>query len=143
MLVYKRYFKLTLAVCCGLISSATALAVETLNTKELQHSCVEYIAEVENKEGTICSAYLQGFVSGSSQISLADNEQSDFTQRAIRTRAPGGSIEIDSLKSARYCLPSDISIKELAGQIANTTLTKKDQLASSLMKRVLKAHYPC
>ena len=143
MLVYKQHFKLILAACCGFLSSATATAVETLNTNELQNSCVEYIAEIGNINGALCSAYLQGFVSGSSQIVVANDEQSDFTQRAIRTRAPGGSIEIDSLKSARYCLPNDVSIKQLAGQIASVNVTKKDQLASSLMKQVLKAHYPC
>ncbi|CAA0107174.1 Rap1a/Tai family immunity protein [Zhongshania aliphaticivorans] len=143
MLVYKRYFKLTLAVCCGFLGSTTAVAVETLNTNKLQRSCVEYITETANRDATICSAYLQGFVSGSSQIVLANDEQSDFTQRAIRTRAPGGSIEIDSLKGARYCLPANTSIEQLAGQIANASVTKKDQLASALMKQVLKAHYQC
>jgi hypothetical protein len=142
MLVYKRYFKLTLVICIFLNSTA-AFAVEALSTTQLQRSCVEYIAETGSKDGTICSAYLQGFVSGSSQIIVANDEQSDFTQRAIRTRAPGGSLEIDSLKSAHYCLPSDISIAQLASQITNASATHKDQLASSLLKQILKAHYPC
>lgn len=142
MRVYKWYFKLTLVICIFL-GSTTAFAVETLSTAQLQRSCVEYTSDIQNKNGTLCSAYLQGFVSGSSQIVLADDRQSDFTQRAIRTRAPGGSIEIDSLKSARYCLPSDISIEQLAGQIASAKTTHKDQLASSLLKQILKKHYPC
>jgi hypothetical protein len=58
MLVYKRYFKLTLAVCCGFLGSTTAVAVETLNTNKLQRSCVEYItSEPEPLVGVLKSTH--------------------------------------------------------------------------------------
>ncbi|GAA4095739.1 hypothetical protein [Zhongshania borealis] len=143
MQIGKSYFKLSLAICFGLLSSAKTIAIETLSAKELKYSCVEYIASATSPKGVMCDAYLQGFVSGSSHITVADAEQSEFTQRAIRNRAPGGSIAIDSLKGARYCLPSDINIPSLAAQIATTELGKADRLASGLMTQVLKTHYRC
>lgn len=139
----KSYFKLSLAICFGLLSSAKTIAIETLSAKALQNSCVEYIASATGSKGVMCDAYLQGFVSGSSHIAVADTEQSEFMQRAIRNRVPGGSIAIDSLKGARYCLPSDINISSLAAQIANAELGKADRLASGLMAQVLRTHYRC
>lgn len=139
----RSYFKLALAVCCGLLGSVKAIAIETLSATDLQHSCAEYIASATAPKGIMCSAYLQGFVSASSHIALADPEQSEFMQRAIRNRAPGGSVAIDSLKGARYCLPSDTDIPGLAAQIVSAKHSNKDLLASGLMTQVLKSNYRC
>ena len=137
----KRLTRIFVGFFCTLLM-LPAVAVEEMSANTLRGSCTRMLNESGDVYGEVCKAYLQGFVSGSTKVSVAA-PRSEFMERALRTRAPGGSTDIDTLKMSRYCLPEGLGTEVLAQQIIDSEQNARDADASSLLEAVLKAHYPC
>lgn len=137
----RRLNRIFAGVFCTLLTLPAA-AVEEMSASTLRSSCAHLLDHSGDIYGEVCKAYLQGFVSGSTKVSVAA-PRSEFMERALRTRAPGGSTDIDTLKMSRYCLPAGVDTRVLAQQIMDSQHSAGEADASSLLEAVLKAHYPC
>ena len=137
----KRLNRIFIGFFCTLLTLPAA-AVEEMPASTLRDSCVRLLNHNGDVYGEVCKAYLQGFVSGSTKVAVAA-PRSEFMERALRTRAPGGSTDIDTLKMSRYCLPKGVDTEVLAQQIIDAKQHAREADASALLEAVLKAHYPC
>ena len=129
-------------VLCAMVFTFAfdASAMEKMNANTLIQVCKDFHTETkESLQGNLCHAYLQGFVAGSHTIMIETDQQSDFMQRALRTRAPG-----DCVKPATYCLSTVISLSDFSAKIADLEDTyTQDAGAETVILQVLDSHYRC
>lgn len=129
---------IAIATC---ISSAHAL--ESMTAKQLGQECGQIVGGSVTAEGSICSAYLQGYISANPYVRIVDGSEPSFAERAIRTRAPGGSSSVEAMRLGRYCLPNDLSTVALAEKVVSETAYREGASAGALLKRVLESNYAC
>ncbi len=127
----------------ALVLSSVANSFELMSAAQLSHVCEASLKDRQGVNNSVCAAYLRGYIEANSKVRITDGGSRNFTERAIVSRAPGGSTSIETLRRASYCLSSDTEIDELASRIVAESGEAKSGSAFSLVTRVLKDHYPC
>lgn len=126
-----------------ILLSSMANSLELMSAAKLSHVCEASLKGQHGVENSACAAYLLGYIEANAKVRITDGTPRNFTERAIVSRAPGGSTSIETLRRASYCLSRDTEIDELASRIVAESGESKTGSAFSLVTRVLKDHYPC
>lgn len=97
---------------------------------EIISSCTAYQQGNDTKEVNACKLYIDGFIDSSlltedaaiqtkAMINSRAKEQSDFLQRAYRTRVNDPAF-LSNHKEYQFCIPRNHDRKELASMIAKS-----------------------
>mgnify|MGYP000212266340 CR=1 FL=1 len=140
------------AAFVALALNHSAAAMEPLTAPELVTACKAYEEERESPGespgkspgATTCRAFIQGYVSASTEIVATEDRPSEFVARAIRTRTSRFSEDAEQKRNSRYCLPESQSIDVLIARVASISQPlAKEATAESVIVQVLENHYRC
>lgn len=125
------------------LSSPMAYSLELPSSEELVERCRAYAADPDGRDGTFCSAYVQGFIDASPLVAIRhdDTALESFTQRAARTRL-GRPVS----SRPEYCIDSVTRLDELISQIldqAILTPPRDDTDASVLLYATFARLHAC
>jgi hypothetical protein len=133
-----------LAVAALIVGVPTALTATPLAASTLFDQCNALIQAADSTEGSLCDAYLRGFLQGAKSAGgkqRAANGDESWTDRAARTR-----LGAAALARASYCVPSDLSaarLAELFVQHVNSNPEIKHIDARSALEATLHVNYRC
>lgn len=142
----------TVASVAVLALSQPAFAAEGLTAPGLITACKAYQENRQSPEKsrensaevTMCRAFIQGYLSASTDIIASEDQHSPFVARAIRTRASRLSEDAEQRLNSRYCLPKSAAIDSLAARVAGISHpVTEEATAESLLVQVLDAHFRC
>jgi hypothetical protein len=123
-----------------------AAELAPFSSVDLHKRCLAYLESPQSDEGQQCSAYVRGFIQGSQQIVLRDEDVEQkpiesFTDRALRTRlGKPGAPRPD------YCVSSTTTLREFISQMiahAEINPPKDDVSASVLLYGTLTQFHRC
>lgn len=130
-------------IVVSVAGAGAAQALEQMNARQLGQACEQASGGTVATAASVCTAYLQGYLSANPHVRMVDGRESNFSERAMRMRAPGGSHSIESLRSSRYCLPGSVDAATLAQQVVAEDSLRDDTPAGVLVMRILDANYSC
>ncbi|MBB5211020.1 hypothetical protein [Microbulbifer hydrolyticus] len=132
------------AALATLVLGQPAVALEPLTGTGLVEACRAYQVDPLGSGATTCRAYIQGYLSASTEIVAAEDRPSQFVARAIRTRASRLSEDAEQRLSSRYCLPESETINALITKVAEVSPPLAEEAtAESVMLTVFDRHYRC
>lgn len=137
---------LSVTTCVVLLTATGGVAaMEKMAANSLLSACKVFNTEGGDRvQGASCAAYIQGFLAGRSDVVIEVDLPSAFMQRALRTRAPGGSSRVDTIKQAAYCLPPQETLRDFAGKLVALEGTFTAEVgAEPVILQVLDRHYRC
>lgn len=129
-----------------------------LSADELQRHCGSYLSDQNSRGGTLCAAFIQGFIAGTSateqeidasveHVGAAGNES--FAERAARTRI-GSRLQQEAVSgySGYYCLEDDAPAEAVVARVTATMQQASDYLSDSrsaeeLVHEALVLSFPC
>lgn len=118
--------------------------MEPLSAPELVTACTARAENPQGKQALTCRAFIQGYLSASTEVTSLEERPSPFVARAIRTRASRLSDEAEQRLNSRYCLPAALPVETLMDQVAALTQPLAQSApAETALKLVLDAHYRC
>lgn len=131
-------------------------AVEVLSAEELAVHCTAFPDDRTSADGEYCVRYIQGFIDGAvatdARVMLnieAEYERREtFTERAIRTRAPGRDERRRAARYAEFCLGDPVPLEEVVAKVVTDLNERLDEIDVELTARdvvyaALRKHYPC
>ncbi|WP_144395298.1 Rap1a/Tai family immunity protein [Pleionea sediminis] len=133
----------SLFILLSAVFSSSLLSQEMvpLNGSRLIASCKEFTS---TKTPNICAAYLQGFLDASPHVIEKGQLPSEFVIRAIKTRIPKNDVTSQAINNAKYCIPKEKTIFELAKHIADVNYSSQHhRMANSLVVSILDTNYRC
>ena len=134
---------------------ATAAAVEVLSAEELTSHCAAFPGEIDSADGQYCIRYIQGFVDGAvatdarvmMNLEAERARKETFTERAIRTRAPGQEARRRAAIYAEFCLGDPVPLLEVVEKVVEDLNERRhlepELTARAAVYRSLRQHYPC
>ncbi len=135
-------------VLCSRMGSPSARAgdLAPLSAVELQQHCLAYLENAQSTDGRSCSAYIRGFVEGSSLVRVRDPEGAQqpgesFSERAFRTR-----LGIRRTPPPLYCVDSAMSLPEFVARMLDEVAEHRprpEATASEVLLRTLGRSYRC
>lgn len=132
------------AAMAAFVCSQPAVALEPLTATGLIEACKSHEVDRLGSGATTCRAYIQGYISASTEIVASEDRPSDFVARAIRTRASRLSEDAEQRLSSRYCLPQSETIDTLIGKVANASQPLAEEAtAESVLLAIFDNHYRC
>lgn len=103
--------------------------------------------------GTLCVAYLQGFIAGSTVAGVqredstaADTGGETFSDRAARTRAESYIRRVKALQRGAHCIGDDVPVSAVLEAINAHLESKPDEVDitdHALVHEALVRHFPC
>ncbi|WP_153039113.1 hypothetical protein [Microbulbifer sp. Q7] len=133
-----------LAAVTTTIGGQPAVAMEPLTATGLIEACKSHAIDPQDSGATTCRAFIQGYLSASTEIIAAEDRPSLFVARAIRTRTGRLSAETEQKISSRYCLPRAETINALIAKVAGLAPPETEgATAESVMLTVFENHYRC
>ncbi|QKX17249.1 Rap1a/Tai family immunity protein [Microbulbifer sp. YPW1] len=132
------------ATAAALALSQSVSALEGLTAPGLITACKAHEENRQSPEATSCRAFIQGYLSASTDVVASEDQPSPFVARAIRTRASRLSEDAEQRLNSRYCLPGSTAIDTLAAKVAGISQpVAEEATAESLLIGVLNAHFRC
>jgi len=147
-------------IACLLFASAGVVASSTQNVwltaLELERHCASYLCDPASEEGSICIAYMQGFLAGAERASetssrwmaaTAPSEES-FLDRATRTRVGPGVLDRVRARTttpSEYCIDPDVNVLVLVEKVAAHLNENLDghETVDRLVHEALVQNFPC
>lgn len=133
-----------------LLASATFAATPGdpwLNSDELGRYCLALEDGSVAADGTICIAYLQGFIAGTTLLQDAGvGEDETFAERAIRTRAAPYVRRVESGRDGAYCLGDDVTpsaVLEAINERLEAGPEDSEVTAHDIVHEALIQRFPC
>lgn len=134
---------------CGL-ALGEALGQERLELAgaRFHGACSAYEPDPRTEEAvmnsTLCSGYIQGFLSAAGVLKARGAEKLSYRERALNTRAQGLLSREEGMRYAKYCVPADATIGDLAARVSRVTFDPaRMPFAKNIVENVLREHYRC
>jgi hypothetical protein len=125
------------------LARVDAAELAPLTSMELHELCLAYIRAPESEEAQACAAYVRGFIEGSEQVVLRNNDEvrpESFSERAWRTRLGA------TPQKPRYCLKARLPLREFITQMLKQAERKpptEDSSADALLYGTLSRLHRC
>lgn len=138
-------------IVLGIVLTAGAQALETLNSKELLALC----QSGNSAEIAVCSSYINGFIDGAfatdprvaERIVSEMEEEESFSERAIRTRLGNTLERFGDSYYAGFCISGDLSMETILMELTEAAQDETDdtsqQNARDYLYTLLKDRHPC
>ncbi len=137
------------------VLKSPVLAAEWLSGNELEESCDSFLEDPGNRMGTLCLAFMQGFLAASEvegEVGVAPQAEGSsgsesFSERAARTRL--GTLRMMQIRDSdtpEYCLDDDISAVEVVESVARYLRDHPEALQltnAEAVRESLIHNYPC
>lgn len=125
------------------LSSPITYSLELPSSEELVERCRAHAADPDGRDGTFCTAYVQGFIDASPLVAIRHDDKApeSFTQRAARTRL-GRQVS----SRPEYCIDSVTRLDDMISQIleqAILTPPRDDTDASVLLYATFARFHAC
>lgn len=121
-----------------------ALAIETMTAERLLSSCQSAVDTSTEIGRHSCHAYIQGYLDAIGDLTLPEQADSSFQQRALQTRARGQMIQRGAIVRSPYCVPEDLSISDVVEKLESEKASiDRATSAAQLLSTILKTHFTC
>lgn len=120
---------------------------------EVSKACVQQGLAATAAETAICHAYIEGFLDGAvitdtaiiASVTAEEVADSEYLQRAYKTRVGSYNPKLPATALAQFCLPSGKERSEIVTTIATAIGEDKDAAKdiSISLYSILKSYYPC
>jgi hypothetical protein len=137
-------FRVLFALLSLVLVPADATELAPLTSAELGELCGVYLESPESDQGRACSAYVRGFIEGSTKVVVREDSEirsESFSERAWRTR-----LGIRSLPVPEYCVEKAISLRDFVVQLLEQAEHKPpaaEESASALLYATLSRFHRC
>lgn len=147
---------LGIAALFNLIALSPVLA-ERITGGELAESCQALLASDDHQAGSLCRAFVHGYLMGAGKLQDGigkgnetgeeDEDEGDFTERAMETRInPDLLEEVQAGPGPEFCLGESVELADVAQVIAVQLGPDRDTAEmpeASAVRRALAREFPC
>lgn len=137
-------------------ASGPAVAVEVLPARDLAGQCRDLVSSIDSAGARFCTHYVQGFIDGavSTDVRVMMNVEVEYeqrlsiTERARRTRMPGGHDLQRAANYAEFCLGDPLPLADVVLTVARHLDAQEgalspEQAARDAVYTALRSSYPC
>jgi len=119
-------------------------AAEAVSAEMLLSSCKNAAHQTAAEAKQICHGYIRGYLDAIADLTLAQQADESFQQRALKTRARGQMMQDGVMFSSPYCLPADLSVSDVVKKLEQERASfGANASAAELLSSALKKHYTC
>ncbi len=119
-------------------------AAETLTAEMLLSSCKNVGNQSATEATQICHGYIRGYLDAVGDLTLTQQADESFEQRALKTRARGQMMQDGVMFRSPYCLPADLSVSEVINKLEQEKASfGANAPAAELLSSALKKHFTC
>lgn len=140
-------YRLVLLAICVFVP---ALQADWITEAELHESCDAFVSQPNSLEGSSCLAFVQGFLVGAEQFTVAKDDtaaKETFTERAMRTRLSATQLQrIEGSSSQPYCIDDNTPVAEVLEAIRNhlsSTGQESSLISTATLRQALSRSFPC
>ena len=119
-------------------------AAEAVSAEMLLSSCKNAAHQTAAEAKQICHGYIRGYLDAIADLTLEQQADESFQQRALKTRARGQMMQDGVMFSSPYCLPAGLSVSDVVKKLEQERASfGANASAAELLSSALKKHYTC
>lgn len=119
-------------------------AAETLTAEMLLSSCKNATHQAAAEAKQICHGYIQGYLDAIADLTLTQQVDESFQQRALKTRARGQMMQDGVMYRSPYCLPAGLSVSDVVDKLEQEKASiGANAPAAELLSSALRKHFNC
>ncbi|TNF07014.1 MAG: hypothetical protein EP323_03835 [Gammaproteobacteria bacterium] len=134
---------LVVLILSGLLISK-GRTMEAMTAEMLLSVCKDAGDQAAPAARHICHGYIRGYLDAVGDLTLAQQADESFQQRALKTRARGQMMQDGVMVRSPYCLPEDLSVGDVVNKLEREEATSGANVsAAELLSSALKKHFTC